>query len=142
LFYAAAIIYPEQYKPERINRVNVQALLRKILVSTGFPHEPVLIAEMLDPYNLAYPDEMRAKVEISMKDGRTLEAEKTDYHCFFTRPFSWENPPLSKFNRLTSDLLSGGQQATLITIIKDLDQQPNMAVLTDFLSKLTFTQQV
>jgi 2-methylcitrate dehydratase len=146
LFYAAAVllldgeVYPEQYEPERIISTDVQQLLKKVKVSTGFPlHEPLVVAGILDPYTLAYPDKMKTKVEISLKDGRTFKREQEDYHGFFTRPFSWEDT-IKKFKHLTDGLLSGEQQTALIAIVRGLDQQPDMAVLTDFLSQMKFTQ--
>lgn len=146
LFYAAAVllldgeVYPEQYEPDRIKSADVQQLLKKVKVSTGFPlHEPLVVAGILDPYTLAYPDKMKTKVEISLKDGRTFKREQEDYHGFFTRPFSWEDT-IKKFKRLTDGLLSGEQQTALIAIVRGLDQQPDMTVLTDFLSQMKFTQ--
>ncbi|WP_082035782.1 MmgE/PrpD family protein [Pedobacter lusitanus] len=56
LFYLAAValidgeVYPDQLEPERINRKDVQELLQKVSVKTGFPiHQPISIAGLLDP---------------------------------------------------------------------------------------------
>jgi 2-methylcitrate dehydratase len=142
LFYAAAVllldgeIYPEQYEPERINRRDVQELLRKVKVSTGFPlHEPLVVAGLLDPYTLAYPDKMKAKVKIELKDGEILTHEQEDYHGFFTRPFSWEDTQ-QKFRRLSDGIMPAAIQEQLIEIVKDLEKQPDLSGLIDLLAAL------
>jgi 2-methylcitrate dehydratase len=139
LFYQAAVllldgeIYPEQYEPERIRRDDVQQLLKKVFVHTGFPlHEPVKIAGMLDPYTRDYPDRMKSKVEIHLKDGRKLEAEKDDYYGFFTRPFSWEYT-IAKFKRLSTGIINEPQQDTIIKLVKTLDDAEDMGQLIDLL---------
>jgi 2-methylcitrate dehydratase len=142
LFYATAVllldggIYPEQYEPERITRRDVQELLRKIKVSTGFPlHEPLVVAGVLDPYTRAYPDKMKTKVEIVLNNGKTLTREQDDYHGFFTRPFSWADTE-EKFRRLSDGVIPAGIQEQLIDVVKNLEQQPDMSGLTDLLATL------
>jgi 2-methylcitrate dehydratase len=142
LFYAAAVllldgeIYPAQYEPERILRDDVQALLKKVKVSTGFPlHEPLVVAGVLDPYTLAYPDKMKAKVEIKLKDGRTLERVQEDYHGFFTRPLSWTDT-IEKFKRLCAGVISQDLQSRLIACVKALDKEPDMSALTGLLAEI------
>src|SRR5207247_598346 len=55
LFYLVAValldgdIYPEQFEPARIKRKDVQDLLQKVSVKTGFPlHKPLKLAGVLD----------------------------------------------------------------------------------------------
>jgi 2-methylcitrate dehydratase len=142
LFYAAAVllldgqIYPEQYEPERITRRDVQDLLHKVKVSTGFPlHEPLMVAGLLDSYTLAYPDKMKTKVEIELKNGKTLTREQEDYHGFFTRPFTWEDT-IQKFRRLSAGVVTAETQQQVIDVVKDLENQPEMSVLIDLLAAL------
>ncbi|SDE96944.1 2-methylcitrate dehydratase [Mucilaginibacter pineti] len=139
LFYAAAVllldgeIYPEQYEPERIKSTDVQKLLKKIKVSTGFPlHEPLVVAGMLDPYTLAYPNKMKTKVKISLKGGQTLTREQEDYHGFFTRPFSWEEV-IGKFLRLSAGVLSSEAQDELIVTVRNLDNLNDMRMFINML---------
>jgi 2-methylcitrate dehydratase len=140
LFYAAAVllldgeIYPAQYEPERINSGDVQDLLRKVTVNTGFPlHEPLALAEILDPYTAAYPDKMKTKVKIRLKNGETLTREQDDYHGFFTRPFSWEDI-IIKFKRLSGGIVDNAWQDKLISIIQHLEDRADIKVLTDHLA--------
>lgn len=142
LFYAAAVllldgeIYPEQYEPERITRQDVQELLHKVSVSTGFPlHEPLVVAGVLDPYTRAYPDKMKTRVEIKLKNGETLTREQDDYHGFFTRPFSWADTE-EKFRRLSDGVIPAELGEQLIDIVKNLEQQADISGLTDMLATL------
>jgi 2-methylcitrate dehydratase len=140
LFYAAAVllldgeVYPEQYETERIKRADVQKLLQKVKVNTGFPlHEPLVIAGVLDPYTLAYPDKMKTKVEISLKDGKTLKREQEDYHGFFTRPFSWEDT-IQKFLRLSGGIVDKTTQDNLIATVRNLENLPDVSTLIELLA--------
>jgi 2-methylcitrate dehydratase len=142
LFYAAAVllldgeVYPVQYEPERIKRADVQELLQKVEVSTGFPlHEPLVVAGVLDPYTLAYPDKMKTKVEIHLKDGTTYKREQEDYHGFFTRPFTWEDT-IQKFRRLSDGIVSAETQEQLIAVVRDLENSPHLSTLINLLAVL------
>jgi 2-methylcitrate dehydratase len=142
LFYAAAVllldgeVYPEQYEPERIKREDVQELLHKVKVSTGFPlHKPLIVAGALDPYTLAYPEKMKTKVKIELRNGQTLTREQEDYHGFFTRPFSWEDT-IKKFRRLSDGVISSETQERLIEVVKELETQPDMSGLITLLAEL------
>jgi 2-methylcitrate dehydratase len=135
LFYAVAVllldgeIYPAQYEPERINRADVQELLQKVKVSTGFPlHQPLVVAGLLDPYTLAYPDKMKTKVEIKLKDGQTLTREQEDYHGFHTRPFTWEDT-IQKFRRLGNGIIDTATQDKLIDTVRDLENLTDISLL-------------
>lgn len=127
LFYLAAValidgeVYPEQLEPGRINKKDVQDLLQKISVKTGFPlHQPVTLAGLLDPYTEAYPDKVKAKVEITLYNGSVFSCEKEDYHGFFTRPFTWEDT-IQKFQRLTSPILPPAARQQIIDGVRGLE---------------------
>jgi 2-methylcitrate dehydratase len=139
-FYAVAVllldgeIYPQQFEQERINKRDVQELLKKVKVRTGFPlHEPLKIAGMLDPYTIAYPDKVRAKVEIKLQNGETLTSEKDDYHGFFTRPFTWEDAT-SKFKRLSAHMISDENIRRLIDMVMTLEELEDMSFLIELLA--------
>src|SRR5207249_407699 len=75
---AAAIldgqVMPEQYRPERIQRPDVQALLRKIAVRP------------LAAFSDRFPDEMPCRITVFLSDGRTLVKEKRYYEGSSSRP--------------------------------------------------------
>jgi 2-methylcitrate dehydratase len=91
---AAAIIdgqlMPAQYLPERIVRDDVQALLRKVAVRPNAR------------YSERFPDEHACQVTITVKSGRTLEAERRDYEGFHTRPMRWD-AAVRKFTALAGE---------------------------------------
>jgi 2-methylcitrate dehydratase len=82
-------VYPAQYEPRRIAREDVQSLLRRVEVRPA------------DDLSARFPQEIPAKVQVSLRDGRSFEVEKRDYEGFFTRPISWERE-LEKFERLAA----------------------------------------
>lgn len=127
MFYVVAValldgqVYPEQLTPERIRQSDVQALLRKIEVHTGFPlHKPLEVAGVLDPYTRAYPEKTMAHVAVDLSDGEKLEAEVSDYPGFHTNPLGWEEV-IGKFRRLSEATASKGQQDQLIEIVQNLE---------------------
>jgi 2-methylcitrate dehydratase len=143
LFYLVAVallddnVYPEQFETERINRPDVQQLLQKINVHTKLPvHKPMAVADILDPYTNAYPDKVKSKVEIFLKDGKHFAIEKDDHEGFFTRPFSWEKT-IGKFQRLCDGVIDSPQQYQIIETIKQLDQV-QMSSLHDLLKNIPF----
>lgn len=81
-------VMPEQYRPERIHRQDVQTLLRKISVRP------------LESYSQRFPNEMPCRITVSLRDGRMLVQEKRDYEGFHTHPMRWETVA-QKFDRLS-----------------------------------------
>ena len=76
-------VQPSQLTPERINSSDVQQLLQKVNVHTGFPfHKPVKVAGLLDPYTAAYPDKLKSSVTIHLENGTIFKAEKNSIKVF------------------------------------------------------------
>ena len=117
-------VYPEQFTEERINRADVQSLLKKIKVDTVSPlHKPLPFAAILDPYTDAYPEKLKTKLVIEMENGQKFTREKSDYHGFYTRPFTWEDT-IGKFKKLTGNLLEEQNQGEIIDMINDFENHP------------------
>jgi 2-methylcitrate dehydratase len=138
LFYLVAValldgeIYPEQFEPERIKRDDVQRLLQKVTVHTGFPlHKPVTLAGILDPYTQAYPDKVKTKAEIHLAGGKKLECTKEDYPGFFTQPFTWEQT-IQKFRRLSAGTIDKNDEKKIIDVIQNLENE-SMETLIDLI---------
>lgn len=102
-------VMPEQYTHERIQREDVQTLLRVISVdpSPGFSKR--------------FPKEMPCRVQITLKDGRVIEQETSDYEGFFARPMSWETAA-QKFNQLAAPNASEGQRVSIVEAVANLEQ--------------------
>jgi len=81
-------VMPEQYRPDRLQRRDVQALLQKVTVRPA------------DDYSQRFPDEMPCRIMLTLDNGRVVVKEKRDYVGFRTRPMSWEDA-VGKFERLS-----------------------------------------
>jgi len=101
-------VMPEQYRPERIERPDVQALLRKIAVRPS------------DDYSRGFPDEMPCRITLALNDGRILTKEKRDYEGFISRPMSWETVS-HKFEQLSAPHAEGAQLREIIDAIANLE---------------------
>ena len=101
-------VLPDQYDPARIERDDIQTLLRKVSVSPN------------DDYSDAFPDEMRCRVTIRLNNGQEHGVEKHDYEGFQTRPMSWETVG-DKFMRLAEPYTSESQRTEIIEAVKRLE---------------------
>ena len=88
-------VTPAQFKPERIAKPDVQALLKK--VSTRPNHE----------FTAQYPRKMPAKITVRFQDGTVIEHEVQDYPGLASRPFTWEES-VEKFDGLVVGRIDAG----------------------------------
>lgn len=82
-------VSPAQYEQQRILRDDVQSLLRKVFVQSD------------TDLSARFPQEMPARLRITLKNGQQYSIEKRDYEGFATRPMSWESAR-AKFERLAA----------------------------------------
>jgi 2-methylcitrate dehydratase len=101
-------VMPEQYRTERIQRHDVQTLLKKILVRP------------LEAYSKRFPDEMPCRITVTLCNGRTLVKEKQDYEGFHTRPMRWDTV-VQKFERLSSPYTDASLRLKIIDAVADMD---------------------
>ena len=88
-------VMPAQFKPDRIIKTDVQALLKKVSVRPS--HE----------YTEQYPQKMPAKIVVRLQDGQIIEHEVQDYPGLASRPFTWEDV-VQKFDALVAGRVDGG----------------------------------
>ena len=88
-------VMPAQFKPERINKPDVQGLLKKVSVRPN--HE----------YTDRYPAKMPAKITIRLQEGKVIEHEVQDYPGLASHPFTWEDS-VEKFDRLVAGRVDAG----------------------------------
>jgi 2-methylcitrate dehydratase len=81
-------VTPEQYRPDRLQRGDVQALLQKVAVRPD------------DDFSRRFPEEMPCRILLTLRGGRKVVREKRDYEGFRSHPMSWENA-VEKFERLS-----------------------------------------
>lgn len=63
---------------------------------------------------------MKAKLEITLNDGKKHSKEKEDYYGFFTRPLSWQTIE-EKFKTLSAEQLSSSLQQQWIAATAELE---------------------
>jgi 2-methylcitrate dehydratase len=88
-------VMPAQFKPDRIIKPDVQALLKKVSVRPN--HE----------YTDEYPGKMPAKITVRLQDGKVIEHEVQDYPGLASDPFTWEDS-VEKFDRLVAGRVDKG----------------------------------
>ncbi|WP_291910993.1 MmgE/PrpD family protein [Chitinophaga sp. CB10] len=127
-------LYPPQLTPARIQRLDVQELLKRVHCHTGLPiHKPVKVVGMLDPYTVAYPDKVCSKVKITMNDSSHYTLEKEDYKGFFTRPLSTDEIKI-KFEKMNADNTGAAYRQRLYQCIANLETRSANELLELLLS--------
>jgi 2-methylcitrate dehydratase len=101
-------VTPAQYRPERIQRQDVQTLLRKASVRP----QPA--------YSQRFPDEMPSRISVTLQDGRTLTKEKRDYEGFHTRPMRWETV-VQKFEWLSQPYVDSALRHKIVDVVANLE---------------------
>ena len=101
-------VSPAQYMPERIVREDVQSLLRRVTIQ---PDEEL---------SKRFPTQMPCRIQITLKDGRTLAIEKQDYEGFYTRPMSWKKA-VARFERLAAPYTDAAQREAIVETVAHLE---------------------
>ena len=102
-------VMPEQYRPERIRRDDVQTLLRRVTVH---PDEAL---------SKRFPAEMPCRVRVTLRDGRVLTAERADYSGFLTHGRTWE-AVRKKFERLAAPHTSAALRDRIAAVVAELER--------------------
>src|SRR2546426_7037747 len=103
-------VMPEQYRPERIAREDVQRLLRKVVV-TPRPE-----------FSARFPNESPCRFHVHLRGGRVVATEKRDYEGFHTRPMSWE-AVTRKFDTLAAPYAAAALRKRIATTVRDLENR-------------------
>ena len=101
-------VQPAQFKPDRIVKPDVQALLKKVSVRPN--HE----------YTEEYPAKMLAKITVRLQDGKVIEHEVQDYPGLASRPFTWEDS-VEKFDRLVTGRADKGLSEEIKDAVRSLE---------------------
>jgi 2-methylcitrate dehydratase len=78
-----------QLDPRRIDKPDVQALLRKVKVKPD------------DAFTARYPGQVPARVTVRLEGGKSYSHDVKDYPGFPTRPFTWDES-VEKFDKLVA----------------------------------------
>jgi 2-methylcitrate dehydratase len=119
---AAALIDREmtnaQYEPERINRSDVQELLRKVEVEAD--------DELTDRFEAG---EMPAVVDVTMADGTTYRIEKDDFEGHPNNSMSWEQIE-AKFHRMAANRYDEAHRTEIVETVLNLENHDVTDLMT------------
>jgi 2-methylcitrate dehydratase len=101
-------VMPAQFTPDRINRPDVQALLKKVSVRPN--HE----------FTEVYPRKMPAKITVRLKDGTVIENEVQDYPGLASHPLTWEDS-VEKFNTLVMGRIDDGLSRQIKDAVRSME---------------------
>ena len=104
-------VLPAQYAPERIARDDVQRLLRKISVRPA------------RDLSQRFPRLMPCRIEVSLRNGRSVEIAKDDYEGSLTRQMPWEHV-VEKFNRLAAPYAERALRDEIVEAVANLELIP------------------
>jgi 2-methylcitrate dehydratase len=116
LHYLAAValldgeVGPRQFEAARVRSSDVQDLLRRVNVASSYW------------YTKQYPRNMKCKVRVMLKDGRTLIAKKKDFRGFHRTPMKVDDVS-AKFESLASGLMSAERRNALRECVLDLENR-------------------
>jgi 2-methylcitrate dehydratase len=102
-------VQPAQLEPGRIERPDVQGLLRRVEVTAD------------DRFTARYPGEFPSRVTVRLKGGRSYNHEVKDYPGFPTRPFTWEDVA-AKFDKLVGDRADEGLRREIKAAVGSLER--------------------
>lgn len=102
-------VLPAQYAPERIQREDIQNLLKRIEVKEK------------KEYSDRFPKEMAIDITVYFKDGTKCYVEKKEYEGFHTRPASWDTIA-HKFHLLTAGKIDENLSQEIITTVQNIEQ--------------------
>ncbi len=100
-------VMPDQYEQERINRPDVQNLLRRVFVKPS------------EEFTARFPGEMPTRLTVHLRDGRELIKEKSEYQGFHTNPVPWEKV-LEKFEYLSGPYTDASLRRDIIHAVEDI----------------------
>ena len=103
-------VMPAQFAPERIRRVDVQSLLRKVHVKPA--------PDLSD----RFPDELPCRLTVRLQDGRAFSVEKSDYEGFVTRPPDW-NAAIRKFQLLSEGNTPGSVRYAIVDAVENIEHR-------------------
>jgi 2-methylcitrate dehydratase len=101
-------VQPAQLDPRRINKPDVQALLRKVKV---WPD---------DRFTARYPGQVPSRVTVRLKGGKSYSHEVKDFPGFATRPFTWDEIG-AKFDKLVAGRAEEGLRKDIKAAVASLE---------------------
>jgi 2-methylcitrate dehydratase len=102
-------IWPPQFTTERINRDDVQSLMKKV---TAAPN---------DDFSRGVGPQMPASLSIELEGGEVIKGEKGVFDGFWATPMTWDQVR-AKFDRLTDGRVDKALDAELAAAAQNIDK--------------------
>ena len=119
-------LLPRQYDPARIVADDVQDLMSKVTIEPD------------DGFSARFPDEMPARLQVELTDGRRLHAEHNAYEGFHSEPLGWDAAQ-EKFTSLAAPFADQELRSEIITVIRSLETE-KITSLTSLLGRVGTTR--
>ena len=116
-------VMPRQFLAERIRRADVQTLIPKFRVA------PV------EEFSRRFPQALPCRLTVTLKDGRKLSVDRSDYEGFTTRPPRWDTV-VPKFQSLAEPHTTASLRGRIVDAVQNLDRI-EVRQLTDLLREVT-----
>ncbi|MPV50498.1 MmgE/PrpD family protein [Pseudactinotalea sp. HY160] len=113
---------PAQYEPARIVADDVQQLMTRVRIRPD------------DDLSARFPEEMPARLVLTLTDGTSFEAEESAYEGFHTRPQSWAGAE-RKFHSLTTPFAPAELREEIVALVRGLEHEP-VTALTSALARV------
>jgi 2-methylcitrate dehydratase len=104
-------VEPAQLTSERIEKSDVQRLLRRVTVRPD------------ERFTARYPTETPSRVTVRLTNGSSYTHEVKDYPGFATRPFTWDDIE-KKFDDLAGDRVDGGLRKEIAGAVRSIESLP------------------
>jgi len=101
-------VMPAQFAPDRINRADVQQLLRKVVVRPD--HD----------YTREYPSHMPAKITVRLNDGTVRTHTVQGFPGLPSHPFTWQDA-VDKFDQLVDGRLDHSLSEEIKQAVQSLE---------------------
>ena len=101
-------VMPAQFTPERINRSDVQTLMKKVSVRPN------------QAFTEQYPRRMPAKITVRVQNGTTFEHQVQDYPGLASHPFTWKDS-VEKFDQLVTGRIDGYLSEDIKEAVRSLE---------------------
>jgi 2-methylcitrate dehydratase len=101
-------VMPAQYELARIQRGDVQELLRRVSVTAN------------PAYSQRFPEELPCRIEVVLRNREALIKESRDYPGFVSQPMSWDMAR-SKFDLLTTPYSKKSESKAIADAVSDFE---------------------
>ena len=115
-------VLPPQFAPDRIRRKDVQQLLCRVSVRSS------------PAYSRRFPDEMPARVAVTLRNGHTVSREVHEYPGLNGPPLAWKQV-YRKFEQLSADWTTPSERQAIADGVRNLESIP-VSDLTRLLAKV------